>query len=128
MSTVFDFKFRYAEATPGHYDSEGNYVEGAVSSREVQGSLQSMTSKQVLAYTNGARTTGSIEIYSSERLNGRNRGGSDGGFVMFEDEIYRIENEQSYRHIDGIEHYRYTASIAADGDVSNAIREELEAA
>ena len=140
MATVFDRRFRYAELVDGHYDESGLWVHEsedgsapglgdtvpAISVRTVRGTLQAGSVRESLNVASGSRNTGSIDVFSSERLKSRTRGGNEGGYVLFGDMVYQLDAEQVYPNLPRITHWKYTASMVPEGEIPQGVREALE--
>lgn len=123
MATAFNRHFLYAELSGGHYDEDGLWVHGSISVRQVRGTLQEGSSKEVLPQASGTRNAGSIDVFSSERLCGETRGENEGGFVEYGGYIFRLENEQRFQNL--IPHWKYTGNRLLDGDVPEGVMEAL---
>ena len=123
MSTAFPEKsFLYADCEGGAYQSDGTYLEGALSTRTVSGTIQPMSFKECLAFSDGSRNSGYVKIYCNEKLNARERGESSGGFVSYGGEIFRIVAEQAYQN--GImAHWRYVANLVPANEIPQAVAE-----
>ncbi|MCF0223833.1 MAG: hypothetical protein HUK20_06155 [Fibrobacter sp.] len=124
MPTALNSKFRYVEMTAGNYNPSGIYEHGSISSdREVRGTLQSASFKEQIPAITGTRNTGNIEIYSSEQLKCRTRGGNDGGYVKFGSLIFQLISEQFYPFFKSISHWKYVAEMVPDEELPQPVKE-----
>ncbi len=123
MSTAFtDRSFIYAECSGGSYQADGTYSEGSVSTRTVTGTVQPMSFKECLAFSDGSRNSGYVKIYCNEKLSARERGESSGGFVKYGGEIYRLTSAQAYQN--GVmSHWKYAACLVPEKEIPQAIAE-----
>ena len=119
MATLFNKSFEYVQVSGGHYTA-GKYVKGDVTRRNVRGTLQPQTSKQCLVSSDGTRTTGYINVYSSERLSFRELGGNVSGYVVFNGGTYELLTEQSYTN-GLIPHYEYSACLCKDSEIPSEV-------
>lgn len=123
MATLFNKKFRYVQLSDGDYDEAGVYVHGGIKvDKEVRGTIQSATYKELIPAITGSRNTGNVDIYSSEALVCRTRGGNDGGYVEFGGKVYQLVSEQYYPHLRGIEHWKYVAEMVPTDELPAEIR------
>lgn len=126
MSTVLDREFIYAECADGSYNSEGEWVPGAVSYRTVRGTVQPMTGKECLAYSGGSRNSGLVSVFSSEILKSRTQGGNEGGYVRLGACVYQLENEQILQLLDeDVDHIEYTGCLVPEKDIPDGIKDAL---
>jgi len=125
MPTAFGNRsFAYAECAAGTYGADGLWVEGSVSTRTVVGTVQPMSFKECLAYSDGSRNTGYVKVYSGEKLESRTRGGNAGGFVALGGEVYRLTQEQAYQN--GVmAHWRYVGCMVPEEEIPEGLREAL---
>lgn len=125
MATLFNKQFRYIELKTGSYDDSGDYCHGDTVTKDkmVHGTIQSATYKEQIPAITGTRNTGNVDIYSSEALTCRTRGGNDGGYVNFGGKIYQLVSEQYYPHLRLIEHWKYVAEMVPAEEIPQEVRE-----
>lgn len=124
MATVFKSEFKYVELSVGDYNSSGIYQHGGVSSiRNIHGTLQSATFKEMNPAITGSRNTGNIEVYSSEELKCRTMGGNDGGYVKFGSKVYQLISEQMYPYFKSIGHWKYVAEMVPANELPQVVTE-----
>ena len=124
MSTLFNSAFLVATVSGSDYNEKGSFVDGVVSTRSVRGSIQSLNSKDSLAFEMGSRDTGKVKAYSTERLNVRERGKSQGDYITYAGRIYQLFVEMPY--LNGIiPHYKYFAELCPPDEVSNGVPSAL---
>lgn len=128
MSTAFPEKsFRYACCADGVWATDGSYVEGSVTSRVVSGTVQPMSFKECLAFSDGSRNTGFVKVYSNEKLESRTRGANAGGFVELGGEVFRLTAEQAF--LNGImPHWKYVGCMVPDSEIPTAVKTALQEA
>lgn len=124
MPTVLNSKFRYVELTDGVHNTSGIYSHGGITAdREVRGTLQSASYKEQIPAITGSRNTGNIDVYSSEQLKCRTRGGNDGGYVKFGSFIFQLISEQYYPFFKSISHWKYVAERVPDDELPEEVKE-----
>lgn len=74
LSTLFNRYFTVCDFTGEGFGPDGEKTDGVASLRTVRGTIQAITSRDALMIDSGARNTGSVKVYSSSRLNYRQRG------------------------------------------------------
>ena len=125
MSTAFtERRFTYCECANGTLNVDGTYTEGAVSVRTVAGTVQPMSFKECLAFSDGSRNTGFVKVYSNEKLESRTRGGNAGGFVALGGEIFRLTAEQAYQNA-VMAHWKYIGNMVPESEIPEAVRAAL---
>lgn len=129
MATLFNTTFRYVELSTGGYDESGVYSHGTVTKDYlVHGSAQAATYKEQIPAITGTRNTGNLDVYSSDRLACRMRGGNDGGYVIKDGIVYQLISEQHYHHLSRLEHWKYVAELVPADEVPEAVSGIVEAA
>lgn len=124
MPTILNSNFRYVELSNGEYGNDGLYLHGPeMTERQVRGTLQSASFKEMNAAITGSRNTGNIEVYSSEQLKCRTMGGNDGGYVKFGAKVYQLISEQLYPFFRTISHWKYIAEMVPDNELPREVRE-----
>ena len=111
MATLFNGTFTYAELAAGSYGSSGDFVRGERADSEIRGTIQAVTGDDLLTIPEGSRQSGTVKIYSSERLKARTQN-SDGaaGYVKSAAGIwYELVQEMPYQNLPKITHWKYVA-------------------
>lgn len=127
MATLFNKNFRYVELSNGNYNASGIYEHGAiVVDKTVHGTVQSATYKEQIPAVTGSRNTGNVDVYSSEALKCRTRGGNDGGYVKHGSFIYQLVSEQYYPHLKNIDHWKYVGEMVPEDELPEAIKEAFK--
>lgn len=127
MATLFNKEFRYVELSAGAYNASGVYVHGAVVvDKMVHGTVQSATYKEQIPAVTGTRNTGNVDVYSSEALKCRTRGGNDGGYVKHGSYIFQLVSEQYYPHLKNIGHWKYVGEMVPEDELPDAIKEAFK--
>lgn len=127
MATLFNKEFRYVELSNGSYNTSGVYEHGAVVvDKMVHGTVQSATYKEQIPAVTGSRNTGNVDVYSSEALKCRTRGGNDGGYVKHGSFIYQLVSEQYYPHLKNIDHWKYVGEMVPEDELPEAIKEAFK--
>ena len=127
MATLFNKEFRYVELSNGGYNTSGVYEHGeVVVDKMVHGTVQSATYKEQIPAVTGSRNTGNVDVYSSEALKCRTRGGNDGGYVKHGSFIYQLVSEQYYPHLKNIDHWKYVGEMVPEDELPAAIKEAFK--
>ena len=127
MATLFNKQFRYVELSAGAYNASGVYEHGAVVvDKMVHGTVQSATYKEQIPAVTGSRNTGNVDVYSSEALKCRTRGGNDGGYVKHGSYIFQLVSEQYYPHLKNIDHWKYVGEMVPEDELPEAIKEAFK--
>lgn len=125
MSTLFNRYFTVCDFTGEGFGADGEKTGGVASVRTVRGTIQSITSRDALMLDSGARNTGSIKVYSSSRLNYRQRGKIGArSFVLHLGSVYEIID---CFHFDNklISHEKYQASLVPTAQIPAAVKAAL---
>lgn len=121
MSTAFANRtFVYVECSAGAYQTDGSYLEGPTTQRTVNGTIQPMSCKETLAYTDGSRNTGLVKVYSNERLSSRTRGEGSGGFVSIGGIVYRLADEMIYQN-SVMSHWKYIGCMVPENEIPASV-------
>ena len=125
MATLFNRYFKVCDFTGESFGPDGEKTGGVASVRTVRGTIQSITSSEALMIDSGSRDTGSVKVYSSSRLNYRQRGkiGSR-SFVLHNGAVYEIID---CYHLDNklISHEKYLASLVPAAQIPAAVKAAL---
>jgi len=124
MATAFGLSFNYVQMITGSHNDSGDYVHGTPSLSTMEGSIHPMTAKEVLAYTQGSRTTGMCKVIASEFLDSRVRAGNEGVYIAFGVEIYQLGDCNPYQN-GIIPHYELVGNMVPDEAVPDGVRELL---
>lgn len=123
MATVFARTFRYCELVKPHFDVEGNGVPGSKSERTVKGTIQPVSGEEAIAYSEGARNTGIVKVYSSEMLAARTQDGAEAiGYIQQGGYWYEIVDELVFGNLPKITHWKYIASKVPPAQIPEALR------
>lgn len=123
MATVFNRTFTYKELGATTYGKDGMPVKGSLSVRQVRGTIQALTGQDVITYLNGSRNSGTVKIYSSERLNARKQGGDAVGYVeSAAGVLYELTHELPFQNLSRIGHWKYIASEVPAAQIPEALR------
>jgi hypothetical protein len=120
MPTAFGKSFKYAELSNGAYNTSGIWVDGTISSRTVEGTIHSMTAKETLSYSQGSRNTGLVKVISDEALSSRTQGGNEGGYVVYGNNIYQLENEMPFLN-EVFSHYEYVGCLVPKSEIPASV-------
>ena len=127
MATLFNKEFRYVELSAGEHNTSGIYIHGSiVVDKMVHGTVQSATYKEQIPAVTGSRNTGNVDVYSSEALKCRTRGGNDGGYVKHGSYIFQLVSEQYFPHLKNIDHFKYVGEMVPDEELPAEIKEAFK--
>jgi len=102
------------EGAGGGYNTNGDYVPASLVSKTFLGTIQPMTSKELMTFPEGERDKGIVKIYSDRRLPVSEQGEVGiGALVDFAGEQYRCRKESVYSS-GLINHYKYIAYKVRD--------------
>lgn len=118
--TLFNRYFRVATIRGSKYDPKGNLQIGEVAPLDVRGSIQPVTGKDTLAFEMGSRDAGKVKVYSTERLQCRERGVAEGDFVVYCSRPYQLVGEMPYAN-GVIPHFKYYADLVPLNKVPDAV-------
>lgn len=125
MATLFKRTFTYVELSAGSYDSSGDFVRGERTDSEVKGTIQAVTADDLLAIPEGSRQSGTVKVYSSEKLKARTQN-SDGaaGYVKSPAGIwYELVQEMPFQNLPKIAHWKYLACEIPAAQVPEALND-----
>lgn len=111
MATVFNRSFEFIRIGQTTRDDEGRDVPGVVTSRMVRGTIQPLSGKDNVHDSAASRNTGSVKVYSSERLDFRAVDGEGRGFVRCAGILYELMDELPYQNMGDISHWKYIACL-----------------
>lgn len=111
MATVFNRSFEFIRIPKTEHDDEGRPIAGVVTRRIVRGTVQPFNGKETVPDSVASRNTGSVKVYSSERLEFRDMDGEGRGFVKCGDYLYELMDELPYQNMGDISHWKYIACL-----------------
>lgn len=104
----------YEESGGAGYNDDGRYVDGTLVLKSFLGTIQPMTSKELMTFPEGERDQGIVKVYSDRRLPVSEQGEIGiGALVVFGDERYRCRKESIYSS-GLISHFKYVAYKVRD--------------
>lgn len=125
MSTLFKRTFTYVELSAGSYNASGDFVRGERTDSEVKGTVQAVTADDLLAIPEGSRQSGTVKVYSSEKLKARTQN-SDGaaGYVKSPAGIwYELVQEMPFQNLPKITHWKYLACEIPAAQIPEALND-----
>jgi len=123
--TLLNRFFKVASLGAGTYSAQGDWIPGALSVRDVKGTIQPLSSKDTLVLETGSRDTGMVKIYAAERLAVREREeGAQGDFIEHGGRIYQAHTEDVNQN-GLLPHWKYFASMCPLDKVPTAVRTAL---
>lgn len=111
MATVFNRTFEFVRYPQPTFDKRGNAVYGEKSSRMVRGTIQPLNGKETVPAVALSRNTGTVKVYSSERLDFRAEDGTGIGYVKLGGFTYELVDELPYQNMGNISHWKYIACL-----------------
>ena len=111
MATVFNRSFEFIRIGQTTHDDEGTPIPGTIETRVVRGTIQPLNGKDTIPADIASRNTGSVKVYSSERLDFRAVDGSGRGFVRCGGFMYELMDELPYMNMGDISHWKYIACL-----------------
>lgn len=111
MATLFNRSFEYVRIPKPTFDSRGNaVVAGNSETRMVRGTVQPLNGKETVPAIALSRNTGTVKVYSSERLDFRSEDGEGIGYVMCGGYVYELVDELPEQN-GLIDHWKYIACL-----------------
>lgn len=111
MATVFNRSFEFIRIGQTTRDDEGHDLPGTVERRTVRGTVQPLSGKDTVPDSAASRNTGSVKVYSSERLDFRSVDGNGRGFVKCGDIMYELMDELPFQNMGDISHWKYIGCL-----------------
>lgn len=111
MATVFNRTFEFIRIPKTEHDDEGRPIPGVVTRRNVRGTVQPLNGKDTVPDSVASRNSGSVKVYSSERLEFRDMDGEGRGFVKCGEYLYELMDELPYQNMGDISHWKYIACL-----------------
>lgn len=93
MATLFNRHFEFLSEVGPSWASDGSYVPGSFVSRTVRGTVQPVSGEETLPAAAASRNTGTVKVYSSERLAFRSEGSDSRGYVRHGGALYELVDE-----------------------------------
>lgn len=121
MATLFNRLFEFLSIAKGGYSVSGDFVAGAVSTRQVRGTVQPLNGKETVPAVAASRNTGTVKVYSSERLDFRSEDGGSLGYVRCGGFLYEIVDELPNQN-NLINHWKYIACLVPQSQVPEPLR------
>lgn len=103
-------------------NDEGDCFLDVVQQRTVHGTIQPLNGQETVTYLAGSRDTGSVKIYSSEKLSFRSEDGERTGFVKSEGSVFELVQQMSFQNVGAISHYKYIASLVPPSQIPEALK------
>lgn len=122
MATLFNRSFEFVRLPKPTTDKRGNPVMGAPSVRQVRGTVQPFNGKETVPAIAASRNTGTVKVYSSERLDFRSEDGNGLGYVRCGGFLYELVDELP--NLNGlIDHYKYVGCLVPPSQIPDALKE-----
>lgn len=101
----------------------GKVVPAQATTRTVRGTVQPLNGKETVPAVAASRNTGTVKVYSTERLEFRSEDGNGQGFVRCGGYLYELVDELT--NLNGlIEHWKYIACLVPPSQVQATLRQE----
>lgn len=123
MSTLLNKTFLVCDLTGGSFGDEGEFTDGTASVRSVRGSIQALNSRDAALIESGSRNVGKCKVYSSSRLNSRDRNNNGNrSFVLHNDTVFEVID---HVHFDNklISHEKYICDMVPTDQIPVAVTE-----
>lgn len=118
MATVFNRAFEFVRLPQPTYDLRGNVVvDGQKEVRSVRGTVQPLNGKETIPAIAASRNTGTVKIYSSERLDFRAEDGTGLGYVRCGGYLYELVDELPYQNLGPIKHWKYIGCLVPPSQI-----------
>lgn len=122
MATLFNRSFEYIRLPQVQRDVYGKVIPAQVATRSVRGTVQPLNGKETVPAVAASRNTGTVKVYSAERLDFRAEDGTGQGFVRCGGFLYELVDEAP--NVNGlIEHFKYIACLVPPSQVPEALRQ-----
>lgn len=124
MATVFNRSFEFVRLPQPSFDKRGNPVfVGEKESRMVRGTVQPLNGKDTIPAIAASRNTGTVKIYSTERLDFRAEDGTGLGYVRCAGYLYELVDEYPYQNLARIKHWKYIACLVPPSQIPDLLLE-----
>ena len=122
MATLFNRSFEFVRLERPTVDLRGNAVQGEKTTRTVRGTVQPFNGKETVPAVALSRNTGTVKVYSSERLDFRSEDGNGLGYVRCGGFLYELVDELP--NLNGlIDHYKYAGCLVPPSQIPDALKE-----
>lgn len=122
MATLFNRSFEYISLPQVQRDVYGKVIPAQPSTRSVRGTVQPLNGKETVPAVAASRNTGTVKVYSTERLDFRAEDGTGQGFVRCGGFLYELVDEAP--NVNGlIDHFKYIACLVPPSQVPEALRQ-----
>lgn len=122
MATLFNRSFEYIRLPQVQRDVYGKVIPAQVATRSVRGTVQPLNGKETVPAVAASRNTGTVKVYSTERLDFRAEDGTGQGFVRCGGFLYELVDEAP--NVNGlIDHFKYIACLVPPSQVPEALRQ-----
>lgn len=123
MATLFNRSFEFIALPKAQRDVYGKVVPAQATTRTVRGTVQPLNGKETVPAVAASRNTGTVKVYSTERLEFRSEDGNGQGFVRCGGYLYELVDELP--NLNGlIEHWKYIACLVPPSQVPGTLRQE----
>lgn len=119
--TLLDRTFEVAEELPGGYSADGTFVPGKLSVRAVRGTVQPVNGRETVPAAVLSRNTGTVKVYSSERLECRGEGRGR-AFVRHGGDLYELADEAP-NQCGLVPHWKYYACLVPASQIPESVVE-----
>lgn len=121
VSTLFNRVFEYLRMGKLTHDLRGNSIPGTLTTKSVKGTVQPLNGKETIPAVALSRNTGTVKVYSSERLDFRSEDGEGLGYVRCGGFLYELVDELP--NVNGlIDHWKYIACLVPPSQVPLALQ------
>lgn len=120
MGTLFNRHFDFYLEDGAGYSQDGSYSAGTFSASSVRGTVQPVTGDDVVPDAVASRNTGTVKVYSDERLRFRTKGDDARGYVKHGGRVYELVAEMP-NTCAVITHYKYFACLVPSDQVPGGI-------
>jgi hypothetical protein len=122
VATLFNRSFEFVRLGRPTVDMRGNAVPGEKTTRTVRGTVQPFNGKETVPAVALSRNTGTVKVYSSERLDFRSEDGNGLGYVRCGGFLYELVDELP--NLNGlIDHYKYVGCLVPPSQIPDALKE-----
>lgn len=123
MATLFNRSFEFIALPKAQRDVYGKVVPAQATTRTVRGTVQPLNGKETVPAVAASRNTGTVKVYSTERLEFRSEDGNGQGFVSCGGYLYELVDELP--NLNGlIDHWKYIACLVPPSQVPATLRQE----
>lgn len=121
MATVFNRSFEFLRLPQAQRDVYGKVIPAQATTRTVRGTVQPLNGKETVPAVAASRNTGTVKVYSTERLAFRSEDGTGQGFVRCGGHLYELVDELP--NVNGlIDHWKYIACLVPPSQEAGVLR------